>query len=72
MNMKGYVSKELIKERANELQSDVDRVKSTLISLKESVKGKASGEDVQKLDELTRELLTLKAGQAELLSLLQP
>jgi hypothetical protein len=63
--------KDLIKSRINELQSDVDRVKTDLQSLKESVKGKAQAEDLQKLDELTRELLTYKAGQAELMNLLQ-
>lgn len=68
--MKGYVSKELIKARTDELQSDVDRVKTSLLKLKESAKGNAQAEDLQKLDELTRELLTLKAGQAELISLL--
>lgn len=68
--MKGYVSKEIIKARSAELQSDVDRVKTSLLKLKESAKGNAQAEDLQKLDELTRELLTLKAGQAELISLL--
>ena len=68
--MKGYVSKELIKARTSELQGDVDRVKTSLVNLKESAKGNAKAEDLQKLDELTRELLTLKAGQAELISLL--
>jgi len=68
--MKGYVSKELIKARTSELQADVDRVKTSLLKLKESAKGNAQAEDLQKLDELTRELLTYKAAQSELISLL--
>lgn len=62
--------KDLIKARINELQSDIDRVKSDLQNLKDSVKGKASSDDVQKLDSLTRELLVLKGGQSELINLL--
>lgn len=62
--------KDLIKARINELQADVDRVKKELESLRDSAKGKAKAEDVQKLDELTRQLLTYKAGQAELINLL--
>lgn len=68
--MKGYVSKELIKARSAELQSDVDRVKTSLLKLKESAKGNAQAEDLQKLDELTRELIAYKSGIAELINLL--
>ena len=68
--MKGYVSKELIKTRTNELQSDVDRVKSELVKLKDSSRGNVKAEDMQKLDELTRELVAYKSGIAELISLL--
>lgn len=60
----------LIKARITELQSDIDRVKSDLQNLKGSVVGKASAEDFEKVDNLTRELLTLKAGQSELIQLL--
>lgn len=65
------ISTDIIKARVAELQSDVDRVKSDLENLKEQAKGNFTSEDVQKIDELTRELLTFKAGQAELLSLIQ-
>jgi hypothetical protein len=68
--MKGYVSKELIKTRTDELQSDVDRVKSELVKLKESSRGNVKAEDMQRLDELTRELVAYKSGIAELISLL--
>lgn len=65
------VSTELIKARIDELQSDVDRVKVELQSLKESVKGNFTSEDVEKVDMLTRELITYKAGQAELFGLIE-
>lgn len=65
------INADIIKERVNELQSDVDRVKSQLESLKDSAKGNFNSEDVQKLDELTRELIAYKAGSAELINLLQ-
>ena len=65
------VNVELIKARIDELQVDVERVKTELTELKESAKGNAQADTLQKLDELTRELLTVKAGQAELINLLQ-
>lgn len=60
----------LIKARITELQSDIDRVKSDLQSLKGSVVGSASAEDFEKVDRLKTELLVAKAGQAELIGLL--
>lgn len=65
------ISTDIIKARVDELQSDVNRVKADLTKLKEKAKGNFQAEDVQKIDELTRELLTFKAGQAELINLLQ-
>lgn len=65
------VSADIIKARIIELQSDVDRVKSDLESLKESARLSFTSADVQKMHDLTRELLTYKAGQAELINLLQ-
>jgi hypothetical protein len=64
------INADLVKARITELQSDIDRVKSNLQALKESVRGNAQAEDMQKLDELTRELIAYKSGQAELISLL--
>ena len=63
--------RELIKARIDELQSDIDRVKSNLSTLKESATGNLQAEDVQKLSSLKDELLTFKAGQAELINILQ-
>tara|TARA_R100001086_G_C11835421_1_gene257691 strand:+ start:99 stop:314 length:216 start_codon:yes stop_codon:yes gene_type:complete len=65
------ISTDIIKARVAELQTDVDRVKGDLISLKEKVTGNFTADDVQRIEELTRELITYKAGQAELVSLLQ-
>lgn len=65
------INVDIIKARVNELQSDVDRVKNDLVTLKDASKGSIKSEDVQKIDELTRELLTFKAAQAELINLLQ-
>lgn len=65
------VSVELIKARISELQTEVDRVKSSLVSLKDRSKGKVTAEDIQSIDMYTRELLTFKAGQSELIQLLQ-
>lgn len=65
------ISTDIIKARVDELQSDVDKVKSELVSLKDTAKGNFQADDVQKIDELTRQLLTYKAGQAELLNLIQ-
>jgi hydroxylamine reductase (hybrid-cluster protein) len=64
------INADIVKARITELQSDVDRVKSNLQALKESSKGNAQAEDMQKLDELTRELIAYKSGQAELIALL--
>ena len=72
MKVERTVKVELIKARIDELQSDVDSVKSKLTGLKESAKGNFTAEDVQTVDMLTRELLTYKAGQAELINLIQP
>lgn len=65
------VSTDIIKARISELQTQVDQVKSELEQLKESARGNMQSEDVQKLDWYTRELLTYKAGIAELIQLLQ-
>lgn len=65
------VNAELIKARIDELQADVERVKAELAELKESAKVQAEADTMQKLDELTRELLTFKAAQAELINLIQ-
>ena len=65
------VNADLIKARISELQTQVDQVKSELEQLKESAKGNMKSEDVQKIDEYTRQLLTFKSGQAELIQLLQ-
>lgn len=69
--MKKSISPDLVKARIDELQSDVDQVKSELNTLKETKQGNFQAEDIQKIDEFTRKLLTFKAGQAELLQLLQ-
>lgn len=70
MTITKSINVDLIKARITELQSDIERVKSDLQSLKGSVVGKAGAEDFEKVDRLTRELLTLKSGQAELIQLL--
>lgn len=64
------INADLVKARITELQSDIDRVKSNLQSLKESVRGNAQAEDMQKLDDYVRELLVLRGGQSELIALL--
>lgn len=64
------ISTELVKARIDELQVDIERVKAELQALKQSSAGNVQAEDVQKLDELTRQILTLKSGQAELIGLL--
>lgn len=64
------ISTELVKARIDELQVDIERVKSELQALKLSTAGNVQAEDVQKLDELTRQIITLKSGQAELIGLL--
>lgn len=64
------INADLVKARITELQADIEVVKSNLQALKESVKGNAQAEDMQKLDEYTRQLLTFKAAQAELIGLL--
>lgn len=66
------INPDLVKERINELQSEVNRVKSSLLELKESVKGNAQAEDMQKLDQLTKELIAYKSSMAELIALIQP
>ena len=63
--------KDLIKARINELQSDINRVKGELKSLQESARGNFSTEDIEKIDSMTRELLVLKGGIAELINLCQ-
>lgn len=65
------VNAELIKARIDELQADVERVKAELTELKESAKEDEWAVTLEKLGELTRELLTFKAAQAELINLLQ-
>lgn len=70
MTITKTVPADLIKARINELQSDIDRVKSDLQSLKGSVVGTANGEDIQKVDNLVKELIVLKGSQAELINLL--
>lgn len=72
MKVERTVKVELIKARIDELQADVDSVKSELVSLKESTRGNFTADDVQAVDTLTRKLLTLKSGQAELINLIQP
>jgi Mg2+ and Co2+ transporter CorA len=69
-NMKGYVSKELIKAKYDELSADVESVKSDLKALKESVNGNAQADDLQKLNDLKDKLLVFKSGQAVLIDLL--
>ena len=70
MTITKTVNVDLIKARITELQSDIDRVKSDLQSLKGSVVGTANGEDIQKVDNLVKELIVLKGSQAELINLL--
>lgn len=65
------VGVDVIKARIDELQVDVERVKSSLVQIKGSAKLNMTSEVVQKVHDLTRELLTYKAGQAELINLLQ-
>jgi hypothetical protein len=64
------INADLVKARITELQSDINRVKSNLQALKESVRGNAQAEDMQKLDDYVRELLVLRGGQSELIALL--
>lgn len=65
------VNTDIIKARIDELQADVDRVKSEMVEFRESAKGSVGEDTFEKLDEFRTELLTLKAGQAELINLLQ-
>lgn len=69
VNMK-TISADLVKSRIQEIQSEVERVKSDLVDLKDSSKGANEGATLQKLDELTRELIAYKSAQAELINLL--
>jgi hypothetical protein len=64
------INADLVKARINELQSDIDRVKSNLQGLKESVKGKPETSDIEKAEMYKNELLVLKGGYAELVALL--
>ena len=65
------IKADLVKARIDELQSDVDQNKYKLKTIKKVKQGNFQADEVQKIDELTRKLLTFKAGQAELLQLLQ-
>jgi len=69
VNMK-TINLDIVKARVSELQTDIDKVKSQLEALKESAKGKFTAEDVQKISSLKDQLLTYKAGQAELINVL--
>lgn len=64
------INPDIVKARVSELQIDIDKVKSQLESLKESARGNFTAEDVQSLSSLKDQLLTYKAGQAELINVL--
>lgn len=64
------INKDLVKARINELQSDIERVKSNLKELQESAKGNFGTAEIEKVDMMTKELIALKSGQAELIGLL--
>ena len=69
--MKTQINADLVKARIDELQVDVDSIKSELTNLKESSRGKVNVETIQQIEEFTRKLLIFKSGQAELINLLQ-
>ena len=69
--MKTQINADLVKARIDELQADVDSIKSELTNLKESSRGKVNVETIQQIEEFTRKLLIFKSGQAELINLLQ-
>ena len=62
--------KDIIKARINELQSDIERVKTELKALQESAKGNFGTEEIEKVDRMTKELIAYKSSQAELINLL--
>jgi hypothetical protein len=64
------INTDLVKARITELQSDIDRVKSNLKGLKESVKGNPETSDIEQVESYKNELLVLKGGISELIGLL--
>ncbi len=60
---------ELAKARIAELNTDLAKVVDELKSIKESHSGSITPESIQRLSELQSQLLTYKAGQAELKNL---
>lgn len=64
------ISSDLVKARINEIQADIDKVKSNLQALKDSVKGQPETKDIEQAETYKNELLVLKGGISELVSLL--
>lgn len=69
VNMKS-INSDLVKARINEIQADIDKVKSNLQSLKDSVQGQLKARDIEQAETYKNELLVLKGGISELVSLL--
>lgn len=64
------INSDLIKARINEIQADIDKVKSNLQALKDSVQGQLKARDIEQAESYKNELLVLKGGYAELVALL--
>ena len=68
--MNQYVSKEIIKAQYDELQQQVEILKSQLESIKEESQGQVTAEAMEKVNKCKEELLVVKGGQAVLIGLL--
>lgn len=64
------INSDLVKARINEIQADIDKVKSNLQILKDSVKGQPETKDIEQAETYKNELLVLKGGISELVALL--
>lgn len=64
------INSDLVKARINEIQADIDKVKSNLQALKDSVQGQLKPRDIEQAEGYKNELLVLKGGYAELVALL--
>ena len=65
------INSDLVKARINEIQADIDKVKSNLQALKDSVQGQLKARDIEQAEAYKNELLVLKGGYAELVALIE-
>jgi hypothetical protein len=62
--------KDIIKARINELQVDINRIKTDLKAIQDSARGNFGVAEIEKVDLLTKELIAYKSATAELINLL--